>query len=209
MSSKFNFLKKSSTQTAITTAQKEENVENFQQIISVIKEEYNDYKLTKEMRQQLQEELNVSVETANNWQSVVDVLDHIDLTELAKKHPEEIGKATKTITSIVGCVFAPVGIAGNLVSEEAAAKIVEYSGMLLPTHIVNKIVKKQLENQANNENKKTTQPISNLFSKMKKSSKSAESDNIEKLKQLAELKDAGIITSEEYETKKTELLSKI
>ena len=87
MATKFNLLKKSSTQSAINTAQKEENVENFQQIISVMKEEYSDYKLTKEMRQQLQNELNVTDETASNWQSVVDVLDHIDLTELARKHP--------------------------------------------------------------------------------------------------------------------------
>lgn len=209
MATKFTLLKKSSTQSAINTAQKEENVENFQQIISVMKEEYSDYKLTKEMRQQLQNELNVTDETASNWQSVVDVLDHIDLTELARKHPEEIGKAAKTITSIVGCVFAPVGVAGNLIPEDAAAKIIEYSGMLLPTHIVNRIAKKQLENKNNNEEKKAPQPISNLFSKIKKPSKQTEPDNIEKLKQLAELRDTGVITDEEYDAKKTELLSKI
>lgn len=174
-----------------------------------MKEEYSDYKLTKEMRQQLQKELNVTDETASNWQSVVDVLDHIDLTELARKHPEEIGKAAKTITSIVGCVFAPVGVAGNLIPEDAAAKIIEYSGMLLPTHIVNRIAKKQLENKNNNEEKKAPQPISNLFSKIKKTSKQTEPDNIEKLKQLAELRDTGVITDEEYDAKKTELLSKI
>ncbi|MBR4933414.1 MAG: SHOCT domain-containing protein [Clostridia bacterium] len=34
-------------------------------------------------------------------------------------------------------------------------------------------------------------------------------DILEKIKKLSELKDSGIITEEEFETKKTELLSKI
>lgn len=57
--------------------------------------------------------------------------------------------------------------------------------------------------------KKATSNLSNLFSKIKKTSKQTEPDNIEKLKQLAELRDTGVITDEEYDAKKTELLSKI
>lgn len=210
MSKKLELSKKTSQKSELLeNATNKETVNALQDIVSVIKEEYNDYQLTKEMRLQIQKELNVSEETVNSWQTIVDVLDHIDITELARKHPEEIGKTAKTITSIIGCVFAPVGIVGNMIPEDSAAKIIEYSGMLLPSHIVNTIAKKQLEKKPSSEPTKTPKPITSILSKMKKPSKPTGQDNIEKLKQLAELKDAGIITADDYEAKKAELLSKI
>lgn len=54
--------------------------------------------------------------------------------------------------------------------------------------------------------KKFSESISGLFGK--KSIANSSDDVIEKLKKLAELKDLGIITEEEFETKKAELLNK-
>lgn len=201
----------------------QEYIDAMQKTITIMKEEYGDFKLTKKMRKQLQEELGETQETVNGWQTVVDVLDHIDMTELAKKHPEEIGKAAKTIASFIGNVFPIVKIIGNALPEDFAAKIIEFAGMATPEHIINTIGKKQLQKSAEQnridttdeykensiEDKKAQKPFNNIFSKIKKPSMSTETDSIEKLKRLAELKDAGIITDEEYTTKKIELLSKI
>lgn len=61
------------------------------------------------------------------------------------------------------------------------------------------------------EGKKLTENLSGLFSKKKdKAPASANGDDVfETLKKLAELKDAGILSPEEFESKKAELLSKI
>lgn len=56
--------------------------------------------------------------------------------------------------------------------------------------------------------KKTLDNISGFFAK-KKQTEVKEEDPIEKIKKLAELKDAGIISEDEFETKKAELLAKI
>ena len=57
--------------------------------------------------------------------------------------------------------------------------------------------------------KKLGENISGLFSKKSQATNNATDDVVEKLKKLSELKDLGVITEEEFETKKTELLSQI
>ena len=55
--------------------------------------------------------------------------------------------------------------------------------------------------------KKTVDNISGFFAKRKQNTASNEADDaIEKIKKLAELKDAGVITQDEFENKKAELL---
>lgn len=56
--------------------------------------------------------------------------------------------------------------------------------------------------------KKTIDTLTNLFQKKKKPENSAE-DPFDKIKKLSELKDNGIITQEEFDRKKEEILSKI
>jgi len=57
--------------------------------------------------------------------------------------------------------------------------------------------------------KKTFENISGLFAKKKAVSSTNNEDTFDTLKKLAELKDSGIISQEEFEAKKAELLSKI
>ena len=58
--------------------------------------------------------------------------------------------------------------------------------------------------------KQTIDSLSGIFTKRKnKSMESSEEDSIDKIKKLAELKEAGIISDTEFEEKKAELLAKI
>lgn len=57
--------------------------------------------------------------------------------------------------------------------------------------------------------KKTLDNISGLFSKKKKKDNTKETDIFDTIKKLSELKESGIITEEEFNNKKAELLSKI
>lgn len=61
-----------------------------------------------------------------------------------------------------------------------------------------------------NTGKKSIENISGLFSKKKATEEKSESDDIlETIKKLADLKDSGILSNEEFESKKAELLSKL
>ncbi len=61
-----------------------------------------------------------------------------------------------------------------------------------------------------NTGKKTIENISGLFSKKKATEEKSESEDIlETIKKLADLKDSGILSNEEFESKKAELLSKL
>ena len=57
--------------------------------------------------------------------------------------------------------------------------------------------------------KKIGNNISSLFSKNKSDNSSQNEDVFETIKKLSELKEQGIITQEEFDTKKAELLSQI
>lgn len=57
--------------------------------------------------------------------------------------------------------------------------------------------------------KKLGENISGLFAKKSKTADDTTDNAVEKLKKLSELKDLGVITEEEFETKKAELLSQI
>lgn len=57
--------------------------------------------------------------------------------------------------------------------------------------------------------KKTLDNLSGLFARKKQKAESTEEDPFEKIKKLAQLRDAGIITEEEFQDKKNELMSKI
>lgn len=66
--------------------------------------------------------------------------------------------------------------------------------------------KKDIKTRFSEGGKKAVDGISGLFGKMKKAE--SQDDVIEKIKKLSELKDSGIITQEEFESKKSELLAK-
>ena len=213
----------------------EESINALSTALDVVKKEYGDYKLTKEMRYELANELGESEECADGWQTVVDILNHIDINELAKKHPEKIGKVSKTIINIISS-FCPALSFANVVPEDFLAKLVEFAGILTPEHLVNIFAKKQVErNKAKRElaktinsetaqspkisefkdklstgYKNTTNKISDFFSKKKDAPALPQNEDVfESIRKLSELKNNGIITQEEFEAKKTELLERL
>ena len=126
-----------------------ENVTNedtttaVEETFKIMKEEYGEYKLTKKMKKELAEELGADKETVNGWEKLSDVLDHVDIAVLAKKHPEAIGKVAKGIASVVGCVFPAVGIVANAVPDKIVPKAIEVAGFLTPEHLLNMVAKGQ------------------------------------------------------------------
>lgn len=211
-----------------------ESIDALSSALDVVKKEYGDYKLSKEMRMELAQELDESEECTDGWQTVVDILNHIDINELAKKHPENIGKVSKTVVSIISCIFPSVSFA-TIVPEDFLAKMVEFAGVLTPEHLVNILAKMQIEkNKARRKQAKTanleeqpskvsiireklipsyrntTDKFSSLFIKASRTPPSPQDEDIfDSIRKLSELKNSGIITQEEFDIKKAELLERV
>ena len=117
--------------------------ENVQVILEMIKSEVADIKLTAESRKLAAKELNTDEKTAQGWQTVADIFKHVDTVELAKKYPDAAAATLKTALSIVGIFFGPAKTVACLLPEKVAAKIVEFSGIATPEHIVHEIAKSQ------------------------------------------------------------------
>lgn len=228
--------KRPSTQSkegVVQTVVTEDSIQALNIAMSVVKKEYGEFKLTQDMRQNLAKELGVSEESADGWQTVVDILDHIDLHELAKKHPDKIGMVSKTIVGIITCFFPAASVAA-LAPEDFLAKMVEFAGILTPEHLVKIFAQKQIErNKEKREQAKLTdmeQPskfaefksklssgykntagqISGFFAKKYNTPTLPKDEDIfESIRKLAELEQSGIITQEEFDSKKTELLNRL
>lgn len=209
----------------------EDSISALGSAMDIVKREYGDFKITKEMRQVLATELGETEEYVDNWQKVVDILDHIDINELAKKHPEKIGMVSKTIVGIITCIY-PAAAVATIIPEDFLAKTVEFAGILTPEHLINILAKKQVEkNKAKREMgldadkpfkfselkgklasgyKQTTDKLSGLLPKKSSVPEEDQKEDIfDSIRKLSQLKESGIITQEEFDAKKTELLSKI
>ncbi len=99
----------------------------------------------------------------------------------------------------------------NYTEEDLEKDILEIESIVVDADEIlteeNDIKTKLLDN-----GKKATEKISGLFTKKTPVSKKTTNDNneiIETIKKLSELKDSGIITEEEFENKKVELLAKL
>ena len=77
------------------------------------------------------------------------------------------------------------------------------------TNIEEEKNKKNIKNKIVEGSKKTINNLSGIFSKKKTTAESQKTDLFESIKKLSELKESGILTQEEFETKKAELLAKI
>lgn len=77
------------------------------------------------------------------------------------------------------------------------------------TNIEEENNKKNIKNKIVEGSKKTINNLSGIFSKKKTTAESQKTDLFESIKKLSELKESGILTQEEFETKKAELLAKI
>lgn len=141
-----------------------------QAIVNAVKEEVADYKLTREMRTQAMQEFGVDEATVNGWQTVSDLMDHLDLVELAKRHPEEINRTIASVLSFLS--FIPVVGALHRVIEKlpdsVLPKLVQTVGLLSPEHILNVISKKRLEKKERVGEKKTPKYLTIMQEKVNK-----------------------------------------
>ena len=99
------------------------------------------------------------------------------------------------------------GAAFNYTQEEFEQDIIDIENIVCQEEETNDI--KSTKGRISETSKKTMENISGFFSKKKtKNVESSVDDPVEKIKKLAELKELGIISDEEFETKKSELLAK-
>lgn len=84
---------------------------------------------------------NVSPEDVTRLELVDDILRHFDTNELAKNNPEAVSTTWKTasIIAALASVYAVVpATIVNMLPDKHAAKVVEYSGLLTPSHLIRK-----------------------------------------------------------------------
>jgi F420-0:gamma-glutamyl ligase-like protein len=177
----------------------ENTITAVEEAIDIVKKEYGDYTVSEEMRKELEKELGVDEDVAKGWKKVSDILDHIDIYEIAKKHPEGLGKVARGIGSIVGLFISPVGRIADRLPDEAAAKIVGFAGFLAPEHLLNMIAKDQVKRA---KKKKENQKKAEKQSKLKK-------DSLAKMKEAKDLFDAGVLTEEEFAEIKAKLIAEL
>ncbi len=216
---------------------KDETLESLEETINFVRQEYGEYEVTPKMREELQNELEVDAEIAKGWKKVTDILDHIDLCELAKKHPEAIGKIGRGVASIIGFFVGPVGTVANKVPHKITAKVVEFAGFLTPEHILNIIAKSQIKRARKKKLRewKETQRFDNFASQQpeiieesnqkivpsEEQSQAAETTKTQnnttpepvgslgKIKEARTLLDAGTITQEEFLEIKAKLIAEL
>lgn len=168
-------------------------------IMGAIQKEVDDYKLTKEMRKKIIDETGADEATVNKWQTVADVIQHVDTVELAKKHPGATASAVKVAATVIGiCIppALPVTAVVAVLPQNVAAKIVQYAGMATPEHIVHTIAKRQAEKkrakllalpEGQKEEKKEKKSLKeffrNIFPKKKDAPALPEPENIEGTKE--------------------------
>lgn len=84
---------------------------------------------------------NIPVESVTRLELADDILRHFDTNELAKNNPEVASTTWKTVSVIAGlaCTYAVIPAAiVNMIPDRHAAKVVEYSGILTPSHLIRK-----------------------------------------------------------------------
>lgn len=123
----------------------DDSVKAFEETIEILRKEYGDRELTKEMRKELQIGLGKDAQIASNWQKFSDILDGIDLYTLAEKNPETVCNMARTAASIVGTFFPVVNVVKDRIPDESIARIVQLASYLTPEHLLNMAVKKRIE----------------------------------------------------------------
>lgn len=115
--------------------------ETLGELLDVVENEIGEYKLDENARKEAKEQLGTDDGTAEKWETIRDVLKHIDSVELAKKYPGTTKKAVNTVLSIVGCFFPVVLAADAVVAEmpdSIVSKLVQIAGSATPEHLLHK-----------------------------------------------------------------------
>lgn len=122
----------------------EENIDSIAKILDILKEKIGEEKLSREMRNQLKQDLGVDEETANGWQKTADVLKYVDLCELVRTNPELINHLVKGVVSVLSNIF-PVLAFLKFIPASVVTKTIEWSTFLTPEHILHLIANNQAE----------------------------------------------------------------
>lgn len=108
-------------------------------IFSVFAKEAQEFKLDLDRKKFLREELRLKDVDLNSWQNAADIIRHLDLYELNRKHPQAAKNTLVTVLSI----FPPTAIVAglcNTVPDETLSKILGFSLMASPDHLINMLV---------------------------------------------------------------------
>lgn len=180
-----------------------ENIAEEQEIDFSIIDDYRDkfkqFKLNWRARKRIAKELNISEKAALNWKTIGDVFAFIDSSTLAKEHPKEAARILKLVAGILGAIFPVVlPVTGIIVMlpQKAAASLVEWLGKPTPEHVIHKIADSQAER------------AKNKLIEGEQDSKTP-ADEMDKIERLHSLYQRGILTEEEFQTKKQELLDQL
>ncbi len=113
--------------------------EGVKTIFGVFAQESQEFKLDQERKRFLREELHLQDVDLNSWQNAADIIRHLDLYELNRKHPQ----AAKNMLVTVLSIFPPTKIVAGLcdtVPDETLSKILGFSLIASPDHLVNMLV---------------------------------------------------------------------
>ena len=113
--------------------------EGVKTIFGVFAQESQEFKLDQERKRFLREELHLQDVDLNSWQNAADIIRHLDLYELNRKHPQAAKNTLVTVLSI----FPPTKIVAGLcdtVPDETLSKILGFSLIASPDHLVNMLV---------------------------------------------------------------------
>lgn len=112
------------------------NPEDVKTIFGAFVQEAQEFKLNRERKEFLRDELHLKDEDMNHWQTAADIVKHFDLSELSTKYPT----AAKTTLIAVLSAFPATWVAAGLcaaVPEETLSKILGFSLKLSPDHLIN------------------------------------------------------------------------
>ena len=113
--------------------------EGVETIFGVFAKEAQEFKLDLERRKFLRDELKLKDVDLNSWQNAADIVRHLDLYELNRKHPQAAKNTLVTVLS----AFPPTAIVAglcNTVPDETLSKILGFSLMASPDHLINMLV---------------------------------------------------------------------
>ena len=134
--------------------------DDYQQVADILNTNIGDKKVDDKIRQEVANETDADLETANGWKTVSDILGYLDSVELAEKNPKALRGIILVILAVIAVIEpTPVGeaIAGivALLPEKAFVPLMKFLGYLNPIYWIRKgliaIAKKKDEKDAEKE----------------------------------------------------------
>ena len=121
---------------------------NYSSIVKAINEELAEVRLDAEKRAMLAQDLGVSADVANHWETVNDVVKHFDLSHLAKKHPDAAKSLAVNIFLGVGTAcpaLLSVAAVLKVIPADALAKLNGWTLAASPDHLAHLFIERKAE----------------------------------------------------------------